>query len=71
MARTKKLPSFEETVQELEQIIARLEQGELNLDESLTLYEKGIALTRQCSQQLESAQLKMEELKAGKPDEAI
>ncbi|MBS1473703.1 exodeoxyribonuclease VII small subunit [Massiliimalia massiliensis] len=71
MARTKKLPSFEETVQELEQIIARLEQGELNLDESLTLYEQGIALTRQCSQQLESAQLKLEELKAGKPDEAI
>lgn len=71
MARTKKLPSFEETVQELEQIIARLEQGELNLDESLALYEQGIALTRQCSQQLESAQLKLEELKAGKPDEAI
>ena len=71
MARTKKLPSFEETVQELEQIIARLEQGELNLDESLTLYEQGIALTRQRSQQLESAQLKLEELKAGKPDEAI
>ena len=71
MARTKKLPSFEETVQELEQIIARLEQGELNLDESLALYEHGIALTRQCSQQLESAQLKLEELKAGKSDEAI
>lgn len=71
MARTKKLPSFEETVQELEQIIARLEQGELNLDESLALYEQGIALTRQCSQQLESAQLKLEELKAGKSDEAI
>ena len=71
MARTKKLPSFEETVQELEKIIARLEQGELNLDESLALYEQGIALTRQCSQQLESAQLKLEELKAGKSDEAI
>lgn len=66
MAKSTKTKSFEEIMKELELIITRMEQGEINLDESLSLYEKGIALTRECNQQLQTAQLKMEELKAEK-----
>jgi exodeoxyribonuclease VII small subunit len=51
---------FEEALQELETIVQRLEDGNLTLDESLSLFEEGIKLSRLCSQRLEEAEKKVE-----------
>jgi exodeoxyribonuclease VII small subunit len=53
-------PNFENSLQELEQLIARLERGDLPLAESLQLFEQGVALTRQCHGALTQAQQKVE-----------
>jgi exodeoxyribonuclease VII small subunit len=57
-----KAPSFEEALQQLEQIVQRLEKGELPLEESLKLYEEGIRLSRLCHGKLEEAEGKIEML---------
>jgi len=51
---------FEEALQELENIVQRLEDGNLSLDESLALFEGGIKLSRLCSQRLDEAEKKIE-----------
>jgi exodeoxyribonuclease VII small subunit len=53
-------PSFEVALQKLEQIVQRLEKGELSLEESLALYEEGIRLSRLCHGKLEEAESKIE-----------
>lgn len=55
-------PSFEEALQQLEQIVQKLEKGELALEESLKLYEEGIRLSRLCHGKLEEAEGKIEML---------
>jgi exodeoxyribonuclease VII small subunit len=57
-----KAPSFEEALQQLEQIVQKLEKGELPLEESLKLYEEGIRLSRLCHGKLEEAEGKIEML---------
>lgn len=52
--------TFEEALARLEQIIEELENGELNLEESLKLFEEGIALARHCNLKLDEAQGKVE-----------
>ena len=47
---------FEKTLQDLEALVERLEQGELTLEESLQEFERGIALTRRCQQALRDAE---------------
>lgn len=54
--------SFEEALVELEGIVEKLEKGQLSLDESLGLFEKGIKLVRECNTKLKSAQMKVEKL---------
>ena len=54
--------SFEESLTELEGIVDKLEKGQLSLDESLMLFEKGIKLVRGCDMKLKSAQQKVEQL---------
>ncbi len=54
--------SFEEALTELEGIVEKLEKGQLSLDESLMLFEKGIKLVRECNDKLKSAQQKVEQL---------
>src|SRR5688572_10434149 len=56
------LARFEASLNELEQIVGKLERGELKLEESLKLFERGVALTRQCRQSLETAELKVKQL---------
>jgi exodeoxyribonuclease VII small subunit len=51
---------FEEALQELENIVQRLEDGNLSLDESLALFEEGIKLSRLCAQRLDEAEKKVE-----------
>jgi exodeoxyribonuclease VII small subunit len=53
-------PRFEDALKQLEEIVQKLEQGELTLEESLALYEKGIELSRLCHAKLEEAEGKIE-----------
>jgi exodeoxyribonuclease VII small subunit len=59
--------SFEEAFAEMEAVVRQLEDGELPLDESLALFERGQALSARCRQLLEAADLKVQQLlpKAG------
>ena len=57
----KKKPKFEEAIRRLEEITSQLSDG-TTLDESLKLYTEGAELIRQCNEQLEAAQLKIETL---------
>lgn len=52
--------TFEEALIRLENIINQLENGELKLEESLKLFEEGIALARHCNLKLDEAQGKVE-----------
>lgn len=54
--------SFEKSLTELEGIVDKLEKGQISLDESLVLFEKGIKLVRECNMKLKSAQQKVEQL---------
>ena len=51
--------TFEQAMTKLEQITARLESGELPLEDSLTLFEEGVTLSRFCSKALEEAEQKI------------
>ena len=53
-------PTFEQALQQLEQIVQKLEKGELPLEESLRLYEDGIRLSRLCHGKLEEAEGRIE-----------
>ena len=53
---------FEEALMKLEEIVRKMEAGDLSLDESLNLFEQGITLTKLCSFQLEHAKQKVNEL---------
>jgi exodeoxyribonuclease VII small subunit len=48
--------SFEKALAELEKIVARMESGELSLEQSLAAHKRGLELARFCQQQLERAQ---------------
>ncbi len=68
MTRTKSAtPDFEAALAELEQIVQRLEQGELTLEESLRQFERGVELTRGCQKALRQAEQKIQVL-SGKDD---
>lgn len=54
--------TFEEALAELEEIVERLDAGELLLEEALALFERGQALAARCSEQLEAASLRVEQL---------
>ena len=55
-------PTFEQALQRLEQIVQKLEKGELPLEESLRHYEDGIRLSRLCHAKLEEAEGKIDVL---------
>ena len=54
--------SFEEAQRELEQIVERLERGDADLDEAITLWERGEELYKLCEAKLTDAHGKIEEL---------
>lgn len=57
--------SFEDALKELEQIVEQLERGEVQLDQSIALYERGAALKAHCAARLQEAQLKVDKLVIG------
>ncbi len=61
--------SFEDALRALEEIVRKLEAGEVPLDDSIALYERGEALRGHCQARLDSAQARIEKIVAG-PDGA-
>ena len=61
--------NYEKGITEIENIVTKLEKGELNLDESLLVFSKGINLVKQCNNYLESAELTIKELLGDDLDE--
>lgn len=61
-AETSQIAQFEKSLDELEQLVVRMEQGELSLDDSLQSFERGIALYRNCQSALEQAELRVSQL---------
>jgi exodeoxyribonuclease VII small subunit len=64
-----KSPDFEQALGELEELVERLERGDLPLDEALQAFERGVALTRHCQACLQAAHQKVEILlkRSGQP----
>jgi len=58
-AETPSVADFEHSLDELEQLVARMEGGELSLDESLASFERGIGLYRHCQQALDQTELRV------------
>ena len=54
--------SFENLFSELETTVAKLEAGDLSLDESLALFQRGMELTKKCGELLDQAELRIKEL---------
>lgn len=54
--------TFEKAMEELEGVVKGLEGGKLSLDESMTAFEKGVKLTRECEGKLSEAKGKVEKL---------
>jgi exodeoxyribonuclease VII small subunit len=64
-------PTFEDALKKLEEIVQKLERGELPLEESLACYEEGIRLSRLCHGKLEEAERKIETLVKDARGEAV
>jgi exodeoxyribonuclease VII small subunit len=54
--------NFEAALEELEQLVERMETGELTLEESLKAFERGVVLTRDCQKALKDAELRVQAL---------
>ncbi|WNH52918.1 exodeoxyribonuclease VII small subunit [Stenotrophomonas oahuensis] len=50
---------FEQSLEELEQLVEKMETGDMSLEQSLSAYERGVGLYRQCQQALEQAELRV------------
>lgn len=57
--------TFERALKELEHIVGRLERGDVELEESITIYERGEALKDHCDRLLKQAEAKVEKLTLG------
>ncbi len=56
---------FEGALSRLEDLVGELERGELSLEDSLRTFEEGVRLVRRCSEQLKSAELRIQKLEEG------
>jgi exodeoxyribonuclease VII small subunit len=59
--------TFEDALKALEEVVRKLETGEVPLDESISLYERGEQLRKHCQARLDAAQARIEKIVAG-PD---
>jgi len=59
--------SFEQALKGLEEIVGQLEQGEVDLEEALALFERGSGLAEECRQRLANAEQRLEELEPAAP----
>ena len=56
------MPSFESQLAELEKVVEKLERGDLSLEESVTLFERGVHLSNACKKQLSTAESRIQVL---------
>lgn len=61
--------SFEEAMAELEQVVRKLEQGDVPLDQSISLYERGAELKKRCEAKLKEAEEKVAAITLGENGE--
>ena len=61
-ARSRNAVDFERSLEELERLVERMEDGELSLEDSLASYERGIRLGRRCQQALDEAEQRIQVL---------
>jgi len=59
---TASIADFEKSLDELEKLVNDLERGELSLEQSLTAFERGVKLTRECQQALKTAEQRVDQL---------
>ena len=60
MPEDQEQPTFEKGLEELEEIVRKLEGGDLSLEQSLKLFEQGVQLSQRCRKQLQEAETKVE-----------
>jgi exodeoxyribonuclease VII small subunit len=63
--------SFEQAVKELESIVARLEGGDVALDQSIEIYERGEALKKHCETLLNAAEARIEKIRVDRSGKAV
>lgn len=56
------IPDFEKSLKQLEEIVTKMEGSELTLEQALRSFEEGVALSRQCQQALQQAEVRVNEL---------
>lgn len=64
-----KKPKFEEQMKKLQQIVEKLEKNDVELDDSIALYEEGLKLSRELKKQLSAFEEKIAEINKGEEDE--
>ena len=62
MSNTKDQIDFEASLKKLESIVAKLENNDINLEDSVRSFEEGIKLVKECQKQLSDAELKVKKL---------
>lgn len=62
MSDEAKEPTFEESMQKLERIVQKLEQGDVPLEEAITMFQEGVALSNDCHTRLTKVETKMAEI---------
>jgi exodeoxyribonuclease VII small subunit len=67
MSDTTPVDTYEQLYARLQEVVARLEQGELPLEETLRLYEQGVRLAASCQRLLDGAELRVQALMGGEP----
>ena len=63
--------TFEQAIQQLKEIVTRIEQGQIPLQDSLDQYEKGMALIKQCRDILQKAEKRIEKISKEEPPESL
>ena len=63
--------SFESNLKELENVVGELENSEISLDDMLNLFEKGVKLTKKCSNALDKAEQKITQIMANRDGELV
>mgnify|MGYP001599828355 CR=1 FL=1 len=63
--------TFEDALKALEDVVRKLETGEVPLDDSISLYERGETLRKHCQARLDAAQARIEKIVAGPDGKAV
>ena len=61
-AKNSQKQTFEDTLRRLEEIVGQLERGDISLEDSIKMYEEGLALSKTCMDKLTQAELKLKKL---------